>query len=118
MRRRLHAFLARPLGLLAALLLLGPTGCLTVNFPGVGDGALVESTLYGEGEAKIVLVDVEGTLSERPEEPGPLVTVDFVLAETDHLVLMRLGRRDTLLGQSAGRDQAVLRPPPAPEHRT
>jgi len=27
------------------------------------------------------------------EEPGPLVTVDFVLAETDHLVLMRLGRR-------------------------
>ena len=27
------------------------------------------------------------------EEPGPLVTVDFVLAETDYLVLRRLGRQ-------------------------
>lgn len=58
--------------LLAGALPLCIAGCLTVNFPGFGTGPLVESTVYGEGDAKIVLVDVDGSLSERPEAPGPL----------------------------------------------
>jgi len=71
----------------------------------------------------MIIVDTSGLLclldageAEHPrvracvaEEPGPLVTVDFVLAETDYLVLRRLGRqaeRDFLAQVMEG---AVLR---------
>lgn len=62
--------------LLAPALILvlgaGPLACLTVNLPGLGRGPLEETVVYGEGDPKIVLIDVAGTLSEQPEPPGPL----------------------------------------------
>lgn len=56
--------------LLLAGLALGTAGCITVSLFGVGAGPLQEAVVYGEGRPKIVLVDVEGTLSERPEREG------------------------------------------------
>lgn len=62
----------RPVLLLLPALVLGLPGCLTVNFPGFGQGPLQETVVFGEGDPKIVLIDVAGSLSERPDEPGPL----------------------------------------------
>ena len=58
--------------LLLVLLALGSAGCLTVNLFGPRPSPLRETVVFGEGRPKIVLVDVDGILSERPELPGLL----------------------------------------------
>lgn len=51
------------LGAVLALLL---TGCFFVSFPGVQP--LTEKVIGGEGDAKILVVDISGIITEEPEE--------------------------------------------------
>ena len=44
------------------------TGCITVDLPLAGEGPLEESVVDGESGPKILMVDVEGTITTRREE--------------------------------------------------
>lgn len=45
------------------------SGCCVVNIPlGFGDKELVESTVQGEGENKILLIDISGTITDEEEK--------------------------------------------------
>ncbi|MAE93957.1 MAG: signal peptide peptidase SppA [Deltaproteobacteria bacterium] len=49
------------------VLALASTGCITLEVPLFGSAQLVEQRVYGEGDAKILMIDIDGTLSNRPE---------------------------------------------------
>lgn len=50
----------------AALALLA-NGCITLNVAPFGGGPLEEQVVFGDGDAKVLLLDVQGTLSEQGE---------------------------------------------------
>lgn len=43
------------------------TGCINIEVPLFGTGEFVEQTVYGSGEDKILMLDIDGTLSTRGE---------------------------------------------------
>ena len=47
---------------------LAATGCVTVNFPGLSTGPLEESVVDGETGPKILMLDLSGPLTTKPEE--------------------------------------------------
>jgi len=53
------------LGLL--LLALLPLGCITIHLPGGPPSELVETTVHGKSGPKILLLSLDGVLSEKPE---------------------------------------------------
>jgi protease-4 len=57
------------LAILAALTLWA-TGCINIQLPGGVPKPLVESVVYGDGDPKILLVPIEGVISESRDEPG------------------------------------------------
>jgi len=80
--------LLRPVrGLALAAALLAPAGCLTVNVvPGPGQG-LEERRIQGESGPKILLVEIDGPITSRPEEqlfgPDEPSTVGSVREQLD-----------------------------------
>ena len=61
---------SRTLRSVALGLVLSTSGCLTINLPSSQITPLFETTLEGSGSAKVLLVQIEGVISETPEEPG------------------------------------------------
>lgn len=59
---------------IALAALLGPTltlaGCVSIDLPGTKPGVLLETVVDGEGDAKIVLIEIDGLISET-SQPGP-----------------------------------------------
>ena len=51
----------------ALAVLLGATGCITLNVGGTPHEPLVESVVYGESGPKILLLDIQGVIQEEPE---------------------------------------------------
>lgn len=52
----------------AALAALG-TGCITIDLPGGVPRPLVETVVYGHEGPKVLMIEIEGVISERPEAP-------------------------------------------------
>lgn len=52
---------------LALVVTLATTGCITVEVPLFGRPELVEQSVYGDGDAKILMLDIGGVLSTRSE---------------------------------------------------
>jgi protease-4 len=57
------------LAVLAALALWG-VGCISINLPGGVPKPLVESVVHGDGDLKILLVQIEGVISDSRDEAG------------------------------------------------
>jgi protease-4 len=64
---RRHPVIA--LAALAALALWG-VGCISINLPGGVPKPLVESVVHGDGDLKILLVQIEGVISDSRDEAG------------------------------------------------
>jgi len=57
---------------LAIAAALWGVGCINLEFPGGVPKPLVESVIYGDGESKILLVQIEGVISDAREETSLL----------------------------------------------
>jgi protease-4 len=51
-------------------LLLASTGCVQLQLFGGATQPLVETVIHGESGPKIALIDIDGVISETPEDPG------------------------------------------------
>jgi protease-4 len=107
---------------LLACLALASSGCLTVNVLGGAPEPLVETVIYGDSGPKIALIDIDGVISDQPEEPELLepgkesmlarVREQLDYARDDHSVKALLLRIDSPGGSVTASDilhQEVLR---------
>ena len=110
--------LLRLVGLVSALLAL--SGCVFVTAPfGNADDALHETTIRGEGSAKILWLPISGFISDTPsrqafgliEQPSTLAQVSRALdrAETDDAIRAVVLRIDSPGGTVAAADEIYTR---------